>query len=60
MWRGGARRGALASLLLLLPLLAACGGDGREPLIVYSPHGPQLLEAFEERFEAANQTIDVQ
>lgn len=59
-WRGGPRRGVFASFLLVLPLLVACGGDGREPLIVYSPHGPQLLEAFEERFEAANPTVDVQ
>ena len=60
MWRGGPGRRALPALLSLFGLLAACGGDGRQPLIVYSPHGPDLLGAFEERFEAANPTIDVQ
>src|SRR5690606_33775463 len=33
---------------------------GREVLIVYSPHGPDLLGAFEERFEAENPEVDVQ
>jgi len=56
--RGVARWGWAA---LLMGLLAACGGgDDREVLIVYSPHGPDLLKAFEERFEAANPTVDVQ
>jgi iron(III) transport system substrate-binding protein len=41
-------------------VLIGCVGDGREVLIVYSPHGPDLLEAFEDRFEAANPTVDVQ
>ncbi len=48
-------------LLTVALLLAACGpGDGREVLVVYSPHGPDLLRAFEERFEAANPEVDVQ
>ena len=46
--------------LVLALLLTACAGDGREPLIVYSPHGPDLLTTFEERFEAANPEVDVQ
>lgn len=45
--------------LILHAGLAACG-DGREALIVYSPHGPDLLTAFEERFEAQHPEIDVQ
>lgn len=41
--------------------LAACApDDGREPLIVYSPHGTDLLTDVEERFEAENPTIDLQ
>ncbi|HUF74712.1 MAG TPA: extracellular solute-binding protein [Longimicrobiales bacterium] len=41
-------------------LLTACTDDGREPLIVYSPHGPDLLRTFEQRFEAENPEVDVQ
>ncbi len=51
---------------LLLPLgavlllgLVACGGDGRTPLVLYSPHGRDLLLLVEETFEAANPEIDV-
>jgi iron(III) transport system substrate-binding protein len=44
----------------LAMLLAACGGDGRTPLVVYSTHGPDLLKAFEARFEAAHPDVDVQ
>jgi len=51
------RRAALALALLTL---AACGGDGRTVLTVYSPHGKDLLAAYEAEFEKANPTIDVQ
>jgi iron(III) transport system substrate-binding protein len=44
----------------LLALLAACGGDGREVLTVYSPHGREMLEAFERRFEDAHPGVDLQ
>jgi iron(III) transport system substrate-binding protein len=44
-----------------IALAAACApGDGREPLIVYSPHGPDMLRAFEQGFEAAHPGVDVQ
>src|SRR5437763_5927216 len=50
--------------LLLLPLLllsafAASCGDGRIPLVVYSPHGRDLLLLMEKSFEAKHPTIDV-
>lgn len=49
------------SLFLLALLLAACTpDDGRRALVVYSPHGRDMLEAFEERFEAAHPDVDVQ
>ncbi|HEX2187866.1 MAG TPA: extracellular solute-binding protein [Longimicrobiaceae bacterium] len=44
----------------LLALAACTGGDGREALVVYSPHGREMLQAFEQRFEAANPGVDVQ
>jgi iron(III) transport system substrate-binding protein len=55
------RSGALllvATLAALLP--AACGGDGREPLIIYSPHGRELLSHYEAAFEALHPGVDVQ
>lgn len=48
------------TLPLLLLALAACGSDGRETLTVYSPHGREMLQEFERRFEAANPDVDVQ
>lgn len=54
-----ARSAACAALLVVL--LTACGGDdGRTPLIVYSPHGTDLLADFETRFEQRHPDIDVQ
>ena len=47
---------ALAALCFLL---AACGGDDRTPFVIYSPHGKEMLSAYEEAFEAANPTVDV-
>jgi iron(III) transport system substrate-binding protein len=46
--------------LIVLLLLAACADDGRTPLVVYSPHGPDLLREFEARFEAIYPDVDVQ
>jgi len=45
-----------ASLLAL----AACSGDGRTPLVVYSPHGKELLSYYETQFERAHPDVDVQ
>lgn len=39
--------------------LAACAGDGREPIVVYSPHGRDQLTLLERGFEAANPGYDV-
>ena len=48
------------ALVVLLLLAAACGGDGRTVLTVYSPHGKDMLEHYERGFEAANPEVDVQ
>ncbi len=43
----------------LLLLLSGCSRDHRTPLVVYSPHGRDLLTLFERRFEALHPDIDV-
>jgi iron(III) transport system substrate-binding protein len=51
---------ARLALLLPLALLAvSCAGDDRERLVVYSPHGQELLSAYEAAFEAAHPEVDV-
>ena len=46
-------------LLVALATLAGCG-DGRQPLLVYSPHGKEMLQEYEAAFEAGHPTVDVQ
>lgn len=50
-------RGAAWSLGLLV--LAACGGDGRTPVVLYSPHGRDQLSLLERDFEARRPDIDI-
>src|SRR3954470_15476087 len=45
--------------VLLLAFLAASCGDGRKPLVVYSPHGRDLLTLMEKSFEAKHPDVDV-
>jgi iron(III) transport system substrate-binding protein len=45
--------------VLVLPLLLSACGDGRTPLVVYSPHGRDLLTLMEKSFEKANPRVDV-
>ncbi len=49
----------LVTSLAILALGGGCEGDGREPLVVYSPHGRALLSLAEQTFEAANPHVDV-
>ncbi len=48
-----------AAALLALGALA-CSGDSRTVLTIYTPHGKELLQYYEQRFEAAHPDIDVQ
>src|SRR2546430_9653575 len=48
-----------ARAILLALLSTACRGDGRTPLIVYSPHGRDLLTLLERRFEQLHPDVDV-
>lgn len=41
-------------------MLTGCGGDGRTVLTVYSPHGKDMLEYYEQGFERAHASVDVQ
>jgi iron(III) transport system substrate-binding protein len=40
-------------------LFAGCSGDHRTPLVIYSPHGRDLLTLFERRFEQLHPDVDV-
>src|SRR5437879_856991 len=44
---------------LLALLSIACQGDGRTPLVIYSPHGRDLLTLLERRFEQLHPDVDV-
>jgi iron(III) transport system substrate-binding protein len=52
------RRAAVLTGAALAALAVACS-DGRTPLVVYSPHGRDLLALFETDFERANPGIDL-
>lgn len=45
-------------LILVLTMTAAC--SSREVVVVYSPHGPEILGDYEARFEAAHPEVDLQ
>jgi iron(III) transport system substrate-binding protein len=55
----------MTKLRTLLPALAlatfasSCGGDGRTPLVIYSPHGRDLLTLIEREFEKGHPKTDV-
>jgi iron(III) transport system substrate-binding protein len=51
------RNAALGAALLIV--LTGCSRDSRTPLVIYSPHGRDLLTLFEHRFEAAHPDVDV-
>lgn len=52
----------LVPLVLTTLLVGACGpaSPRTDRLVVYSPHGKEMLGEYEKAFEAANPTIDVQ
>jgi iron(III) transport system substrate-binding protein len=52
---------AFAAAALATTMLAGCsGGNGRQVLTIYSPHGRDLLSAFEQKYEASHPDVDVQ
>ena len=40
--------------------IACAGGDKRAPLVIYSPHGKDLLQYYEQEFEKTHPAVDVQ
>lgn len=50
--------GACIGLLGIALVLAACS-DGRTPLVLYSPHGPDLLKLVEAEYEKLRPEVDV-
>src|SRR5690606_15312853 len=56
MTRQSASKTILSAAVLFL---VGCETDDRTPLVIYSPHGADMLTAFEERYEELNPDIDV-
>ena len=50
---------SLIGAALLFALCVACQGDRRTPLVIYSPHGRDLLTLLERRFEQLRPDVDV-
>jgi len=50
----------LKILLIQIILISGCGHSSKTTLIIYSPHGKDLLDYFKEKFEAVHPDIDVQ
>lgn len=48
---------ALSAVTLIAS--AGCAEDNRKQLVVYSPHGKEMLGAYEEQFEARHPDVDV-
>ncbi len=53
---------AFVSTLVAMAALSmsGCAGDDRQKLVVYSPHGKELLTHYEKAFEASHPDVDVQ
>src|SRR5947199_8179429 len=49
----------LSGATVLVLLTTACQGDGRTPLVIYSPHGRDLLTLLEHRFDQLHPDVDV-
>jgi iron(III) transport system substrate-binding protein len=47
------------SVLSAISVLSACSGDGRTPVVLYSPHGRDQLVLLERAFESRRPDIDV-
>ena len=51
----------LALLVTFVAATLSCaGGDKRTPIVIYSPHGKDLLQYYEQEFEKTHPAVDVQ
>ena len=46
-------------LLIVISCLMACGGPSKQQVVVYSPHGIEILGPIEKAFEAAHPELDL-
>ena len=52
---------SFAAVLLLPAIISACGDSStRKSVVVYTPHGKELLRAYESEFEAMHPDVDIQ
>ncbi|HUK21918.1 MAG TPA: extracellular solute-binding protein [Gemmatimonadales bacterium] len=52
-------KGLFAGATLTLWLASACTADHRTPLVIYSPHGRDLLSLFQQQFERLHPDVSV-
>ncbi len=57
--RNALTRRSIVTALAAAAALSGCGDDGRTHLVVYSPHGRDLLTAVEQAYEAVRPDVDV-
>lgn len=50
----------LLSLLIFCLILNGCSSNDKKKLVIYSPHGKEMLTEFEKQFENIHSDIDVQ
>ncbi|MBK8550331.1 MAG: extracellular solute-binding protein [Ignavibacteria bacterium] len=50
----------LLYLLTVLIIFSACSSNNKKKLVVYSPHGKEMLTEFEKQFESTHPDIDIQ
>lgn len=47
-------------LVIISVLFINCSKNGKQKVVIYSPHGKEMLSEFEKRFEELNPDIDIQ
>jgi len=50
----------LSSLMVSVTLAAGCSGSSEKTVVVYSPHGKEMLSEFEKAYEEGRPEVDIQ